>query len=126
MPYFAEPATGNSFSIRFEASGRIVIAGLGGIGPNPLTNTSFASGDAQLLGICNGHRGTGLANAPFPFGALVTGGAGQGLVDFWPGTAATAPNGVNLVRTIQDNQNSGGLGLLEFTPIGNGYTALSH
>jgi hypothetical protein len=126
VPYFGETAA-NSFSIRFSPlTGQVTIGGLGGIVPNPLIGTSFVSGDAQLLGICNGSLGTTIANAPFPFGTTVAGGAGQGLVDFWSGAAATAPNGVHLVRTIQDNQSMGGLGLLDFTPVGGGYTALSH
>lgn len=127
MHYFSETPS-ISFSIRLESSGQVSIGGLGTILANPLTSTGPAGSpfSPQMLGIGNGNLGGTLVNAPFPFGTAVNGAAGAGLVDVWPGTQATAPNGLGLVRTIQDNQLAFGQGRLDFTPAGGGYQALNH
>ncbi len=121
--YFTDPTT-NSFSITVSVTGAVAIANIGGIQVNP---TPTGGSDAQMLGVCAGTTGVGpILNAPFPFGTPVFGGPLQGLVDFWTGTAATAPGGIGLAQTIQSNNLAAGMGRLDFTAVGTGYTALNH
>ncbi len=125
--YNGEPTSSNTFSIELFGDGDVAISGLSGINPTPLTSPTRLDGDAQLLGITNGFISTNNTIAPFPFGTPVVGAPGQGFLDFWQGTAATAPNGLGLVSTIQSNRAApGSLGRLDFTRVGTGYTALSH
>jgi hypothetical protein len=125
VPYFGETTT-VSFRIGMQGNGVLRVFGLHGIAPNPLIGTSSGGGDAQALGISNGYFGSGVVNAPFPFGMPVAGGTGEGLVDFWNGMAGTAPAGTNLVRSIQTNIAGSGMGELLIQPVaGSAYTVFN-
>lgn len=123
VPYFGELGTATSHTICFEAGGDVTID-VSGCVPNPLMGVSFAAGDAQLIGITNGNLGNPMAPMPANLGMGVVGAVGDPVFDFWDGSALSAPNGVNLVESIQTVQAAGQT-TIRFTDTGGAYSSTS-
>jgi hypothetical protein len=82
----------------------------------------LGGGDAQWFGISGGNAVTATDGGPVTFapasGTLLMPLSTDMIYDFWAGTVATAPNGINLVGSLQNPS----LASVKFAWAGTGYT----
>lgn len=115
--YYFGTTTPCTFEIVHDpATGRWTLDSLDGIVPNP---AALGGGDAQFLGLSPGTAATPTNPGSVTFTPSGTGSpAATALIyDFWDGLAASAPNAINKLASLQS-----GTVRIEFTPAGNGYT----